>query len=731
MPLAVTEKDAQEIRRLIPLNILSTDRFKALCSELQIEEAARGGILFNQGDAKNEFVYVLSGVVSLQAGGMEMELVRGGTEAARFALAHQLPRKVSAVAKDRVRYIRVDTAHVNQPVERPTGTGGVATYEVSDLPDEQTEDWMTTLLKSPIFQRLPPANLQNMLGLFEEVPVRAGQEIIHQDEPGDYYYVIKRGRCALTRKPSPNAKEIKLGELKTSDTFGEDALISEQPRNVTVSMMSDGVLLRLGKSDFLKLVKDPVIAYVDWSAAQALLRQGAKCIDVRAMDEFERSHIPDAFNIPFFRLRMELPSLERRRKYVLVCANGRISEAAAFQLLRFSFDAYVLRGGMDSIPGGQFEPIAAQDEAIAIEALPVEPPSKPIPQTAVPPKPEEKSAPRETQDTLSRPAAAQSLPEQQLARARELLEGLKKENLALKTEVSTARADMAKLQSRLKDMQTRETELRERLRLSEEEGEAARQRIRELTDRSADRPENDRSETGFGQVDAEAFEEQARRLRELEIAHQMVKSDLQNSLDENEHLEKELKELMDLRAGMMDETNTPAFAEDAERSEKIRRLETDKGTLEEELRSAERQIEDLEKHAGQLSSLLQEFVEKQQSEDGEDEFDEAKALRAELEMVHSQANADVMAMQTLLRAAEQESAKLRQELEKALAKIGERPATERNAPAAAPPPAAAAKLSPLKLSLYLLALALAAAAYVLTATELGQTWLQSLTGATP
>jgi CRP-like cAMP-binding protein len=719
MSLAVTEKDAQEIRRLIPLNILSTDRFEALCSDLQIEEAARGGLLFNQGDAKNEFVYVLSGIVSLQAGGMEMEVVRGGTEAARFALAHQLPRKVSAIAKDRVHFIRVDTAYVNQPADRPSG-GGVATYEVSDLPDEAAEDWMTTLLKSPIFQRLPPANLQNMLGLLEEVPVEAGQEIIHQDEPGDYYYVIKRGRCALTRKPSPNAKEIKLGELKTSDTFGEDALISEQPRNVTVSMMTEGVLLRLGKADFLKLVKDPVIAYVNWANAQALLQQGAKCIDVRTLDQFERFHIPDAFNIPFFRLRMELASLDRRRKYILVCENGRISEAAAFQLLRFSFEAYVLKGGMESVPREQLA-MADQDVVISMPEVREAALPKPVAQTAPSPKPEEKLAPTEQERAPISRAAPQSLAEQQMARARELLEALRKENLALKTEVSGVRADMAKLQARLKEMQSRESELRERLRHSEEEGEEARERVRALTAQLAGQEGS--AEKKAGRMDIEAFEEQARRLRELEIAHEMVKSDLQHSLEENESLEKEVKDLMELRAGMETEENAAPPPEEPARAKKMRQLEADKATLEEELRIAARQVEELEKHAGQLSSLLQEFVEKQQSE--ENDFDEAKALRTELEMVHSQANADVMAMQTRLRAAEQESAKLRQELEKALAKAGERHASERDpglGPSIAKPAPARAKAW-----IYIASLAAAAAlAYILTATEFGQAWLQTL-----
>ena len=202
--MAVTARDyeTQDLRRLIPLNMLSSDRFDKLCAETAIEDAPRGSVLFSKGDTKNEFVYVLKGTVSLQADGMELETITGGTESSRFALAHQIPRKVSAVAKDRVRFIRVDATFVNQASE--SSSRGKANYEVSEVQEDHDDDWVTTLLNSPIFQRLSPANLQQLLRNLEEIEVIKGQQIIRQDEPGDFYYVIKKGRCALSRKPTKN-----------------------------------------------------------------------------------------------------------------------------------------------------------------------------------------------------------------------------------------------------------------------------------------------------------------------------------------------------------------------------------------------------------------------------------------------------------------------------------------------------------------------------------------------
>ena len=277
-----------------------------------------------------------------------MDSVAGGSDVSRFALAHQNPRKVSAVAKTPVRYVRVNLETVSGREEVPVTASA---YEVSDTDETADGDWMSALLRSPVFQRLPPANLQAVLRSIEEVEVTAGQEIFHQDDPGDFFYIIKSGKCTLTRKPSPAAKEIKLATLKSCDTFGEDSLISEYPRTLTVTMDTDGRLLRLDKSSFLKWVTDPVITRLTPKEAVETVQQGAIWLDVRLPDLFQqyrpRGH---SINGPFFSLRMMLPTLDRHKKYVCVCENGKLSDAAAYLLLRHRFTAYALKGGLSSFP---------------------------------------------------------------------------------------------------------------------------------------------------------------------------------------------------------------------------------------------------------------------------------------------------------------------------------------------------------------------------------------------
>ncbi|RLA20183.1 MAG: protein kinase, partial [Gammaproteobacteria bacterium] len=328
--------DIKQIRKLIPLATLSEGRFKQLCDGVSVETGKKGTVLFQQGDSTKEFVYLLSGTVSLQAGGVEMDRIDGGSEAARFAIAHQIPRKVSAIARSAVRFVRVDSEFVNAPEKRDSSHQEA--YQVSDIPEEAGGDWMTTMLQSRIFQKLPAANLQKVMINLEEIQLKKGELVVRQGDKGDYYYIIKSGRCSLMRQPSPGAKLIKLGELNASENFGEDALISGGERSVTVAMMCDGSLLRLGKSDFLKLVKEPIIRFFEYKkAAQMVKDEGALFLDVRTPESYGARKLLASQNLPFFSFRTKANRLDSSQKLIIVCDDGKLSEAAAFFLIRFGF----------------------------------------------------------------------------------------------------------------------------------------------------------------------------------------------------------------------------------------------------------------------------------------------------------------------------------------------------------------------------------------------------------
>lgn len=351
MAVDIHSAEGRAIRQLIPLATLPYRKFEGLCAQIKIEDAEEGQFLFKCGDERNDLVYLLEGSITLQTDTLKIETVKSDSPSARFAIAHQIPRKVNAVANSRIRFLRLDADVMKSAQEIP--------YEEPEsfmvVDEEDNDDWMTTLLKSPVFRALPPANLQKILIGMQESRFDAGDVIVRQGEPGDYYYIIKKGQCLVSRKPSPNAKEIKLGQLADQDSFGEDALISGEPRNVSITALTDVSLLRLGKEPFLTLIKEPTLKYINYQDAQELVAKGADLIDVREPDQYQPQHLPYSVNLPFFSLRMQLKTLNRQHPIVVVCQNGKISETAAFILMRHKFNALVLSGGIDSVSPDQLK----------------------------------------------------------------------------------------------------------------------------------------------------------------------------------------------------------------------------------------------------------------------------------------------------------------------------------------------------------------------------------------
>jgi len=220
------------------------------------------------------------------------------------------------------------------------------------LSEGSSDDWMESLLRAPIFQNLPPIYLQQILINLQGVHYNPGDVIIEQGSVGEYFYLIRSGRCALTRKATEHAKPISLLKLSENETFGEDALLSGERRSVTITAESDMLLSRIDKEHFIKLIKEPVLKYIDYAELDAKQKSGAVVVDVREAREYAKNSIVGSRNIPFFSLRLHAKDLEQQKNIVVVvCEDGALSEAAAFILLKNRVDVFILKEGIQGIDG--------------------------------------------------------------------------------------------------------------------------------------------------------------------------------------------------------------------------------------------------------------------------------------------------------------------------------------------------------------------------------------------
>ncbi len=342
----------QVLRQFVPLNDLTSDNLQELANKTRIETLAKGKALFKRGDSDNFSFYLLSGELLLLGDGGEKKTIRGGSAHTRFPIEHHRPRRYTAIAEVDCHFFRVDNDMLDILLTWDQNAGMM----VSDMDEdnsaaneeEEGSDWMTMMLRSEIFHRIPPSNIQAVFMRMERMPVVVDQTIIKQGDEGDYYYFIEKGRCMVTHT-TKSGKAIKLAELEAGTGFGEEALISDNKRNANVTMLSDGVLMRMAKGDFVELLKAPVLQAVDYATAKQMVDDGAMWLDVRLDSEHKNVAIPDSINIPLYLLRIKTKELVSDMKYVIYCDTGRRSSSAAYLLSERGFDAYYLEGGLRSL----------------------------------------------------------------------------------------------------------------------------------------------------------------------------------------------------------------------------------------------------------------------------------------------------------------------------------------------------------------------------------------------
>lgn len=337
--------DSNQIKSFSPLDSLNPENVQDLLKKISPIEVKPGHYVFKKGDTEKSHVYILKGEIELVIDKKVVKLIRAGTPEGLQPLAHSFPRPLSARAKDNSVVMKINSDMLDIMLTwDQTGS-----YSVEALDTEESEtDWMSRILQTRAFHRIPPANIQAMFLRMESVSYKQGDKVIEQGEEGDYFYIIKDGRCLVSRSTPANPDGVKLANLSVGDSFGEEALISDTHRNATVTMLSAGHLMRLNKDDFNSLLNEPLLDWIEYSDAKKLVAEGGVWLDVRLPAEHKAKHIQGSLNIPLIFLRMKANSLDSSKKYVIYCDTGRRSSAASFLLNEKDIATYVLTDGVDS-----------------------------------------------------------------------------------------------------------------------------------------------------------------------------------------------------------------------------------------------------------------------------------------------------------------------------------------------------------------------------------------------
>lgn len=348
----------EQLRSLTPLNVLSVQQWRELRDQLVPQPLLAGQLLFRQGDQARLTYYLLAGELQLRGADGQAQRLLAGSEASCHPLSPSLPRLHEARALSDASVLAIDSDTLSRLL-----TWRLAYQDLLLTPQRGGEDneWLERLLDNPLLAKVPPGNVQAMLGRLQAVELPAGSRVLLEGEAGDCCFFLKSGRAEVMRGAGGESQV--LAELEVGACFGEEALLAERPRNATVTMIEDGCVLRLDRQDFFALLKAPVVAEVSLGEAARLLAQGAQWLDVRLQEEYEQAHAPQALHMPLQLLRLKARLLDKARTYLCYCDSGKRSASAVFLLAQLGYSVYALCDGLDALPAVQREALLCENGA--------------------------------------------------------------------------------------------------------------------------------------------------------------------------------------------------------------------------------------------------------------------------------------------------------------------------------------------------------------------------------
>lgn len=343
----------EQLSVLDPLGALSPRRLRELAEVGTVEYGARGSdplaaLVVRMGEAKT--LFLLRGELLLRYRGGGTEVVVGGHGEGRYPINRRAASIARSLAITDVDLLALDDELLDILLTFDQIASGASAAESKLGRALRTGSRLAsgifslTNLLHGVFAQLPSPRIEELLARFEPVNAASGEVVIREGEEGDYYYVIVSGRCRVER--AVGGVKVTVAELARGDAFGEEALASQTRRNASVVMIGDGELLRLGKSDFDALLREPLVQRASYAEGLERVTRGALWLDVRYPSEYRIDRLPGAINVPLNEVRDSFSALDPAREYIIYCQSGRRSSAAAFLFAQRGFKVCLLEGGL-------------------------------------------------------------------------------------------------------------------------------------------------------------------------------------------------------------------------------------------------------------------------------------------------------------------------------------------------------------------------------------------------
>ncbi len=338
---------SDQLKEYYPFNNFEDKFFPLLINEVKAYTLHKGAKLYSANKKSKFTKFLLKGEVHIKRADGREKTIKSTSLQSKYPLGdgNKRNRFDAVVNSAQAEVFRINSTLLDH--FRVWNNLYVDSSPDSPLRGHDSYDWVIGLLKSRTVQMLPEGHIDQIFKQLSARPVQQGEEVISEGEAGNYCYIIADGTADVYKCQAEG--EAKVASLGKGALFGETALISKEPRNASVRMSSNGLLMCLPGEQFSALLKSHVVRWVTAETTLEKIASGATLLDVREPDEFQNLGIQGVMNIPITRLRENIKHLDKTREIVTCSQLGSRSATAAFLLATKGYDVYALQGGINSL----------------------------------------------------------------------------------------------------------------------------------------------------------------------------------------------------------------------------------------------------------------------------------------------------------------------------------------------------------------------------------------------
>jgi CRP-like cAMP-binding protein/Zn-dependent protease len=222
---------------------LDEDVLSDLAGRVTAVSLRDGQTVFRRGATADAFYVIRSGTIHIEDVQEDGDVViltalGRGDAFGELGLIGSAPRAATARASGETTLFRIDKptfdALLADDIDAPTFAPTMQAY--------------AELRSLPVFRSLTSADLALILEHGDWLTPAPGDELITQGEPGDAFYAIGAGQVDVTRDGEA------VATLGPGEHFGEVALLTDAPRNATVTAHTAMRVFRLDRQGFIDVV---------------------------------------------------------------------------------------------------------------------------------------------------------------------------------------------------------------------------------------------------------------------------------------------------------------------------------------------------------------------------------------------------------------------------------------------------------------------------------------------